>query len=272
MGRIRSIKPEFWTSEQIVECSPSARLLFIGLWNFCDDGGRHPASLARIKMEVFPADAITIETIRGWVDELKNARDESGTPLLTEYSVNGCGYWEVTGWASHQRVERPTYKHPAPDGKVPNSSSARRGLGEASPPESSRVESSRVDTTDRSIDRIESIDHFRDEKPIDWSAVASSANAICKKLALPPGDERDRKMILCAAALVQSGRFPEAWLADCVEAARATQSKQKKPWAYLQRCLTNKAAEYRANFPAELAAMDVPAAMLKRRKNQEAPE
>ena len=30
-----------WTSEQIVECSPIARLLFIGMWNFCDDGGNH---------------------------------------------------------------------------------------------------------------------------------------------------------------------------------------------------------------------------------------
>ena len=41
MARIRSIKPEFWTAEQVMECSPMARLLFIGMWNFCDDGGNH---------------------------------------------------------------------------------------------------------------------------------------------------------------------------------------------------------------------------------------
>ena len=32
-----------------------ARLLFIGLWTFCDDRGVHPASAKRIKMEIFPA-------------------------------------------------------------------------------------------------------------------------------------------------------------------------------------------------------------------------
>lgn len=34
MARIRTIKPEFWTSEQVMGCAPLARLLFIGLWNF----------------------------------------------------------------------------------------------------------------------------------------------------------------------------------------------------------------------------------------------
>jgi len=43
MARIRTIKPEFWVSEQVGECSPNARLLFIGMWNFCDDRGVHPA-------------------------------------------------------------------------------------------------------------------------------------------------------------------------------------------------------------------------------------
>ena len=56
MSRIRTVKPEFWTSEQIIACSPIARLLFIGLWNFCDDNGVHPASYIRLKAEVFPPD------------------------------------------------------------------------------------------------------------------------------------------------------------------------------------------------------------------------
>lgn len=44
MARIRSIKPEFWTSEQVMALSPLARLAFLGMWNFCDDAGIHPAS------------------------------------------------------------------------------------------------------------------------------------------------------------------------------------------------------------------------------------
>jgi len=107
VARIRTIKPEFWTSEQIVECSRDARLLFIGLWNFCDDAGRHPASLKRIKMEIFPGDEITSSNIRRMIDELIN------NELLLEYQNDGMSYWQVTGW-KHQKIDRPTIKYPDP--------------------------------------------------------------------------------------------------------------------------------------------------------------
>lgn len=53
MARIRTVKPEFWTDEKVVECSISARLLFIGLFNFADDKGCLERSPKRIKMQVF---------------------------------------------------------------------------------------------------------------------------------------------------------------------------------------------------------------------------
>ncbi|MFI4957450.1 MAG: hypothetical protein ACHQAX_09645 [Gammaproteobacteria bacterium] len=108
MARIRTTKPEFWTSEQVVTCSPMARLLFIGLWNFCDDHGIHSASHVRVKGEVFPADTFTIDEIKRWVNELLSKN------LLREYVVDEQGYWIVTGWHKHQRIDRPTYKHPLP--------------------------------------------------------------------------------------------------------------------------------------------------------------
>ena len=64
MSRIRTVKPEFWASEQVISCSPLSRLLFIGLWNFCDDNGVHQASYIRIKAEVFPADNFDIKEIK----------------------------------------------------------------------------------------------------------------------------------------------------------------------------------------------------------------
>lgn len=108
MARIRTIKPEFWTSEQIAECSPIARLLFVGIWNFCDDHGLHPASVKRLKMEVFPSDSITDDDIEAMVRELQAAR------LLHAYEVDRKGYWQVTGWEKHQKIEKPTYRHPLP--------------------------------------------------------------------------------------------------------------------------------------------------------------
>ena len=107
MARIRTIKPEFWTSEQVVECSPTARLLFIGLWNFCDDAGNQPASAKTIKMQIFPGDDIPLSSIDGLLQELVN------NGLLSRYESEGRQYFHVTGW-HHQKIEKPSFKYPKP--------------------------------------------------------------------------------------------------------------------------------------------------------------
>jgi hypothetical protein len=53
-----------------MECSPNARLLFIGIWNFCDDAGCHPLAPKQIKALVFPGDDITAAKVQGLPDEL----------------------------------------------------------------------------------------------------------------------------------------------------------------------------------------------------------
>lgn len=126
MARIRCIKPEFWTSEQIAECSPNARLVFIGMWTFSDDSGVHPASTKRLKMEVYPADEFSDAQIKSMIAELVAAE------LIEEYDVSGASYWRVTGW-KHQKIDQPTYKHPLPDGVVPSTPFRRRDVGERSP-------------------------------------------------------------------------------------------------------------------------------------------
>ncbi len=109
MARIRTIKPEFWTSEQIVECSTNARLLFIGMWNFCDDRGIHPASVRRLKMEIFPGDDFALGDVEAMVQELMRNR------LVTEYCVENEAFWLVSGFEKHQKIDRPTYRFPLPD-------------------------------------------------------------------------------------------------------------------------------------------------------------
>ena len=83
-----------------------ARLLFIGLWNFSDDNGVHPASYKKIKAEVFPTDDYSIKNIQLWVCELIQQR------LLKEYTVTDKNYWIVTGWKKHQTIKYPTYIYP----------------------------------------------------------------------------------------------------------------------------------------------------------------
>ena len=109
IARIRAVKPEFWASEQVMELTPLARLAFIGMWNFCDDGGVHPASAKTLKAEVFPSDDLTAEAVGSLVGEL------IAQGLVIEFEADGKRYWHVTGWARHQRIEKPTYRHPQPD-------------------------------------------------------------------------------------------------------------------------------------------------------------
>lgn len=128
MSRIRTIKPELWASEQVVSCSPLSRLLFIGLWNFCDDNGAHQASYIRIKAEVFPVDNFDINEIKNWINEL------IVNGLIREYIVEEKSYWIVTGWKKHQRIDRPTYRHPLPQSELKkiddNSTSIRRDIND----------------------------------------------------------------------------------------------------------------------------------------------
>lgn len=143
MARIRTIKPEFWSSEQVMECSPLARLLFIGLWNFCDDGGNHPLSEKTIKALVFPGDSMDSTSIRRILVEL------SSNDLLRLYECSGKLYLNVRGW-KHQKIDRPTMKYPGfdegmevfpdviwPGDHVVDESSTiiRRVIDEPSPPE-----------------------------------------------------------------------------------------------------------------------------------------
>jgi hypothetical protein len=109
MSRIRTIKPEFWISEQVMNCSHSARLLFIGLWNFCDDGGVHPANIRKLKAEVFPGDDVTLTDVEGWMKELISQKLVA--EFTAQYNNESCTFWFVTGW-KHQRIDKPYLKYP----------------------------------------------------------------------------------------------------------------------------------------------------------------
>lgn len=120
MARIRSIKPEFWTSGQVMDCSIEARLLFIGLWNYADDKGRMAVSAKRIKAQIFASDDITSASVRRMIDELAT------NGLIRLYVVDEVEYLVVTGW-HHQKIDRPQpSKNPEPP--EPNPPNDRRKL------------------------------------------------------------------------------------------------------------------------------------------------
>ena len=60
MARIRTIKPEFFTSEDIVSLSPLARLLYQATWCEADKEGRLQWKPGTFKLRYFPADECDI--------------------------------------------------------------------------------------------------------------------------------------------------------------------------------------------------------------------
>lgn len=99
MARIRTIKPDFWTDEKLTECSMSARLFFVGTWNFADDKGNLVRSAKKLKMQVFPADSIECEPL---IQELLQIG------VMIEYEVGGEKYLHIKGFEKHQVINRPS--------------------------------------------------------------------------------------------------------------------------------------------------------------------
>lgn len=135
MARIRTVKPEFWTAEQVMELSPMARLLFIGMWNFCDDRGVHPVAYKTLKAEVFPADDLLSSDVERLVGEL------IAQGLLSEFEAEGRRWWFVTGW-HHQVINRPSKsRYPEPPRNAPLPSAAGQGDDDADERDDSRTSS-----------------------------------------------------------------------------------------------------------------------------------
>lgn len=114
--RIRSIKPEFWRSDDIAALPLSARLLFVGLWSYVDDNGVGADKLPAIVADLFAHDLIAdpAETLRRVDADLTQICDRG---LIARYEAGGKRLLHVSNWASHQVVRNPSLgnKYPLPE-------------------------------------------------------------------------------------------------------------------------------------------------------------
>lgn len=110
MARIRTIKPEFFTSLAVASLPLEARLTFIGLWTHADDAGRCVDDPRLIKAAVWPLDDRVSADVEG---DLKILTEAS---LIGRYKVRERSYIWVCNWGEHQRINRPTEsKLPPPE-------------------------------------------------------------------------------------------------------------------------------------------------------------
>jgi hypothetical protein len=112
--RIRSIKPEFWRSDDIDRLNWDTRLVFIGVWSYVDDNGVGLDKLPNIVADLFAHDfSIDPTATLNRVSTALNMLAEGGQ--ITRYSVAGKRYLHVTNWEAHQRVNNPNKpRYPSP--------------------------------------------------------------------------------------------------------------------------------------------------------------
>lgn len=102
MARIRTIKPEFFTSLDMADHDLFTRLVFIGLWTHCDDYGRCIYDPRLIRAALFPLDdSVSPEDLRKALEALHAA----GQVLI--YDHGSRAYLQVAKWDDHQRVSHP---------------------------------------------------------------------------------------------------------------------------------------------------------------------
>lgn len=107
MARIRTIKPEFFTSEDIVSLSPLARLLYVALWCEADREGRLVWKPRTFKMRYFPADDCDITALCA---EILSAK-------LVRLYGDGLAYIPKFGTHQHVNPREAASTLPDPDAK-----------------------------------------------------------------------------------------------------------------------------------------------------------
>lgn len=95
MARIRTIKPEFFTSEDIVSLTPLARVFYIALWCEADREGRLDWKPGTLKMRYLPGDDCSIDAL---------ASELTASGLIVLYEVDGRLYAEIPSFKRHQVI------------------------------------------------------------------------------------------------------------------------------------------------------------------------
>lgn len=123
MARIRTIKPEFFTSEDVVNLSPLARLLYIAMWCESDREGRFEWKPRTFKLRYLPGDDCSVESL---------ATELTDSGMVVLYEIEGRVYAEIPSFTKHQSINNREA-----DSEIPARVATRQ---HASPTRESRVQ------------------------------------------------------------------------------------------------------------------------------------
>lgn len=129
--RIRSIKPEFWRSDDIDALDWDTRLVFVGLWSYVDDNGVGIYKMPNIVSDLFANDFYRdpTETLKRVESALRSLESRS---MIDLYTVGDRDYLYITNWERHQRVNnpnKPRYPLPTSENSEPIEGLSRSDTG-----------------------------------------------------------------------------------------------------------------------------------------------
>ena len=113
MARSRNIKPGFFSNEYLAELDFATRLLFIGLWTEADKAGRLEDRPKRLKMALFPADSVDVDSMLACLESYG---------FIRRYERNGLKVVQIVNWAKHQNphhTEKASVLPPEHDESAP---------------------------------------------------------------------------------------------------------------------------------------------------------
>lgn len=99
MPRIRYLKPEFFTDEDLGELPFQTRLTYQGLWCHADKEGRLEDRPKFLKAMIFPYDDVDIEIELELLSKFKG----NNTPFIQRYQNGDGKYIQIIQWHKHQK-------------------------------------------------------------------------------------------------------------------------------------------------------------------------
>jgi len=114
--RSRNIKPGYFKNEVLAECSPLARILFVGLWCYADREGRFEYRPKRIKIELLPYDDCCCDDL---LVELE------GKGFIERYTIDSHVYIQILSFSKHQNPHKKEKQSTIPYSEKPSASTVQ---------------------------------------------------------------------------------------------------------------------------------------------------
>jgi hypothetical protein len=124
MARIRTIKPEFFTSPSVAAVDFPVRIFYQALWCAADDFGIGEANLNTLLGLAFPdSDGFSAQDVRRFCAD---CAQHFGTIF---YTVRGRHYYSIPTWFDHQKTERREDRRKCPPPTDPDAVPDQRIYG-----------------------------------------------------------------------------------------------------------------------------------------------